>query len=242
VDDARPMAAPDSPSASKRRRALGRAAAICAALAAAVSVLTPALAATDGATVVPVDQRVQGRTYAQWEAAWWRRATRIPTTDSSVGSCSRAQHGRVWLLDNGGSITSKDHFSQTCSMPAATDLFLGVPSFDCSTVEKRPFFARTDAQLVRCARRLWRHGAAKATLTLDGVPVEPPGSPVGTPAFTIALPRHNILGARKRRGRAAVYGLGLMLDPLEPGTHTLVRTERFPGKAKLTNTYRITVG
>jgi hypothetical protein len=33
-----------------------------------------------------------------------------------------------------------------------------------------------------------------------------------------------------------------MLNPLAPGTHTLVRTERFPRKAKLTNTYTVTVG
>jgi hypothetical protein len=127
-------------------------------------------------------------------------------------------------------------------MPAGTYLFLGVPSFDCSTVEKHPYFARTDAQLVHCAKRLWRHGAAKATLSLDGVSVEPPGSVIATPAFSITLPRHNILGAKKRRGRAAVYGLGLMLNPLAPGTHTLVRTEQFPRHAKLTNTYTVTVG
>jgi hypothetical protein len=122
---------------------------------------------------------------------------------------------------------------------------LYTPSTECSTVEPAPFHATTNAGLMRCANRLWRHGPGWLTLTLDGVNIQPAGYVGGTRAFAFKMPAHNnfLRVPGRTRGRAAVYGSASILRPLNPGTHTLVQTDGFSNTSVYNRiTYRLTVG
>ena len=96
-------------------------------------------------------------------------------------------------------------------------MFVEYPSVECSTVESRPFHATTDAGLVRCARSF---APVKSSLAFDGQVLSPSGFVVSTGAFSFTMPAtHNFLEiSGKTGGRAAVYGQGLMVGPLTPGT------------------------
>jgi hypothetical protein len=122
---------------------------------------------------------------------------------------------------------------------------LDVPSVECSTVERRPFYARTDSGLMRCARTLWKKHVGEEALTLDGRKLEPPGYVGGTRAFGFTLPaRNNYLGVRGHtHARGAIYGVATILRPLRPGPHTLVQVEAFAHTSfYVTMTYKLIVG
>jgi hypothetical protein len=145
----------------------------------------------------------------------------------------------VWFLDpnewNAGL-----PFTVRCKVPAGEYLFLDTPSTECSNKEARPFYAKTAAGLVRCARRL---GATRSSLVIDGQVASPSGVTAATNPFRFTSPaRHNILAAPGvRSGLAAAYGQGLMLYPLSPGVHTLERVYQYAGGGIRVLTFVVTV-
>jgi hypothetical protein len=175
--------------------------------------------AAPSAPSVPRGELVGGRGYGEWLAAAYQWRLSLPGVMADKTSCiTKSQHRPVWFL-------GIDPTTETCNVPSGVYLMLFTPSFDCSTVERPPLHATTNAGLRRCAKRLWSRYPGAETATLDGVPLRPPGYLVATAAFHFTMPeRNNWLQVRGHTsGRAAAYGLASILRPLSPGVHTLVQ-------------------
>ena len=188
----------------------------------ALLLMIAAPAAAD-VTVVPPGQKVAGRTYAQWQVAWWQGLFARP---AGAPPCPTG-HGPVTFLFGGVSGKPQKH---TCTVPADKPLYSPGIGLECSTLEKAPFHGSTPAQLKACTRRLWGGQKVSMIATLDGLEVPNVVSryTVATDAFAIRLPRKNILGSKKRSGRSAAKGVGLIFTGLSAGEHTLHVEGRLP--------------
>jgi hypothetical protein len=214
-------------------------------LALAVATTLPA-AANAASVVVPGNEIIGGHTYAQWEARAWQWAIEnlrffnspLPRT----ARCATAgQTGPVWFLDGNLFEGVGDALRRACNVPAGRYIFIDEPSAECSTVEPAPFHATTSAGLESCARSL---GPFSSTLTLDGKRIIRSGYVVASGVFRFTMPpRDNyLLVPGATHGQGAAYGDAVMLRPLTPGAHTLVRTESSPDGPTLRFTYELTVG
>ena len=198
--------------------------------------------ATASSPLVPRSELVGGRDYGEWLAAAYKWRLSLPgvTADKTTSCITKSQHGPVWFL-------GLSPITGTCNLPSGIYLMLFTPTFDCSTVERPPLHATTNAGLRQCAKGLWARYPGAETVTLDGVRLRPPGYVVATAAFHFTMPeRNNWLHVRGHTsGRAAVYGLAAILRPLSPGVHTLVQVvPPFANTSGSTETikYRISVG
>jgi hypothetical protein len=206
------------------------------------------VASEPGAVVVP-PAPVAGETYAQWFAASWQWFTAHgrshDASDPEVTPCiSSGQHGPVWFLNADSYRRERSTKTVTCSVPAGRYLFLSSPSIECSTVEPAPFHATTPAGLRRCATSF---PTPAGSLTLDGSTLTA-GFRFVTQAIAFSMPAsHNVLEVRGQRGgKSVLAGYPVMLAPLAPGVHTLVRVVVFgPGtrsELRHETTWKITVG
>ena len=180
--------------------------------------------------ILPSGSQVGGLTYAEWEAKAWQWdlsnvRSHHSLAPSTVACVTGGQQAPVWFLNS--DVYDFGHsFTIVCNVPAGDYVFIEYPSVECSTVESRPFHATTDAGLVRCARSF---APVKSSLAFDGQVLSPSGFVVSTGAFSFTMPAtHNFLEiSGKTGGRAAAYGQGLMVGPLTPGTHSIVRVSKY---------------
>ncbi len=180
--------------------------------------------------IVPANATIAGLTYAQWETKDWQWAianlhshhTKAPQTSACV---TTGQQGPVWFpetdrydLSIGGTIT--------CHIPAGQYVFLHGPSIECSTVERPPFHATTDAGLLRCARI-----TSANSLLFDGQLFSPSGFPARSGVFPFTMPTsHNLLEVPGvTHGRSAASGRSIILGPLPAGNHTVIETYSYKG-------------
>ncbi|MFO0644758.1 MAG: hypothetical protein U0326_00820 [Polyangiales bacterium] len=74
--------------------------------------------------VAPPQSRPHGRSYGEWEVAWWRwalgvAAERNPVTDETGANCAQGQSGDVWFLaGNYGGVTRRE-----CTVPVGKALY-----------------------------------------------------------------------------------------------------------------------
>jgi hypothetical protein len=191
-------------------------------------------------------EKLSGKTYTQWEAAFVRWRYALPRkAESSDGDCAaKGQKGAVFFL-HGNIVSDTPTLIRRCSVPAGKHLMLGVPNNGCTTVSEEPFYAETDKELLTCARRVWKaYGSTAApVITLDGVKLRS-GYLVTTPVFSFKEPKSgNVLEAPgATRGRTAQRAYALILRPLAPGPHLLLQTLRYRRDVQRTVTYQLTVG
>jgi hypothetical protein len=193
--------------------------------------------------IVPAGEKVAGAGYAQWETRAWQWDDRnlrfFPGVISRAATrCVTAgESGPVWFLR--GDDDRRFFDTRSCRVPAGRYLFIDTPSLDCSTVEQPPFRASSTAGLEQCAKK----ARASCSLALDGKVLSPSGIAVATGVFTFRMPAtDNWLGVPgATSGRAAASGKPLMLRPLAPGRHTLVRVDQFPGHLVGIEVYNLTV-
>jgi hypothetical protein len=231
-----------------RRRALAAAVLMIGFVAAAVG-LPASVSASNLNELVPKGERVAGRTYGQWAAAWerWRLSLSLNHAAASTSACATAhQSGAVWFLGGDAGASAKP--VRSCTIPARRYLMLAVPTAECSTVEKPPFHATTDAGLQACARRSWIRTLgdgllAPDQLAIDGVTLTPPAFVVASPTFSFTMPMtDNFLQVSGHtHGRSAVYGDVAILRPLPAGTHTLIVPFELLAPSQPTGTYRLTI-
>ena len=211
------------------------------------SIAHPAGAASNGgpflSPLLPADQRVDGRSYAQWEAASWMwELAEVRSYDRSgprARTCDTDQQPLpMWFLFWSPESELTRDYVVTCSIPSGSYLVLPAPSIDCSTDERPPFHASTNVGLVACARRFWREIKPISSLSVDGRAVTPPGVDVETGVFSFSMPaRNNVLYVPGRTsGRMAVVGRPAILRPLSPGHHTVISTFRY-----ITGPYHVTI-
>jgi hypothetical protein len=172
--------------------------------------------------------KVEGKTYAEWSAAWWQWALAIkkdrnPILDKDGADAAQGQAGPVWFLagNTGGKTTRK------CTVPAGKPVFFPVVNY----VEGDAPDKADDKKLLAVAKAAM-DGAADLTVTLDGKPI------AGVDRFRVASAVFTFTGPEKAadalfegtagKNKAASDGYWLMLKPLATGRHTL----HFKGKVK----------
>jgi hypothetical protein len=212
-----------------------RSIALALALGAVIVAPTAPAGAASGDVVVPKGGTVAGLGYAQWLGAWWQlRLTRPP----DVVICR--QVGDVSVLIGGRNALGGGE-SDACAVPFGKPVYLNGLAVACSTMQTGALHGGTDAQLRSCAKRQFR-GARRLSATLDGQPVAGyAGLVAASPVVAVTLPRINVLKTQRRSGRAAAYGVGLLLVGLTAGTHTVRQTGSLPGGRDLRLTYKLQV-
>lgn len=203
---------------------------VCAAALSAALMLAaarPALAQTTP-KVLPVNSSPHGKSYAEWQAAFWQWAFSLPTAnhplfDETGADAAVGQTGHVWFL--GGVFSASGSATRAVTVPAGTMLFFPIINVECSSVEAPPFFGATAEEQSSCAQAFTLGNLA---CEIDGVAVSNLADYyVVSPQFTFDLPADNILGIPGGvTGATAVSaGVHLMVAPLSKGEHTI----RFSG-------------
>jgi hypothetical protein len=195
--------------------------------------------------LVTVRGTVEGRTLAAWEVAYWQWRASLSRDHAapSEGSCITAGQKRpVWFVNDDVGRLAEGVHTRTCTIPRGDYVLIGVPSIDCSTIERKPFHAMSDRGLLRCAREDWVASDPRSSVTLDGAAVRS-GVFVKTGVFEFGTPARdtifNVTGYTA--GKAAVQGDVTMLAPLTPGGHTIVAELQYKGLSPSRVTYKITV-
>lgn len=113
----------------------------------------------------------------------------------------------------------------TCTVKAGTQIFVAGYSTECSDIpgdtdhpEGEPPY--NPKELRDCAEKADAERAPNITVTLDGKSL--PRTDVRTHLLQPDLPADNILGAPEGKYHSVAHGnFVVLLDPLEPGTHTI---------------------
>jgi len=122
----------------------------------------------------------------------------------------------------------------SCTVKPGTKIFVAASSFECSTFEGN---GTTEAELQACAEQSDAQTAPR--VTVDGRPV--PVTEAETGLLHIVLPADNIfLLPAGATGLSFGHGWVSLLNPLTPGTHTIViHSAAFPD---ITTTIIVTPG
>lgn len=182
---------------------------------------TPTSLAAVPNEAVPDGGKVLGKGYSAWLAISWQTLLAGPP-DGPV--CDKG-HGAV-ILFGGGTGLPEEH---TCSVRAGQPVYASGLADECSNRESAPFHGETPAELKRCARGHFK-GATNLMAWIDDTPVTGYERLIkASPVFKFHLPKRNLMHSRKRSGKGAAYGIGLLIGSLTPGVHTVVVTGDFPG-------------
>jgi hypothetical protein len=189
------------------------------------------VAATDNnsaALVFSPDAQIFGQSYSEWAEQWYLWWDLIPVAnnpsyDPTGQNCNTNQSRPVFFLAGDGTFNGKP-VTRSCTVPSVP-LFFPMLTGECSNVEAPPFFGRTDADRLECARQLV-DGIPPITVvvTVDGKSVPALRNfRVASPPFNFTTPAHdNVLGVDGvTSGRSGTDGYWAMLTPLRPGKHTV---------------------
>lgn len=188
--------------------------------------------ATTDTSVAPLvfspDEFILGRSYAEWAEQWYLWWDLIPVPinpsfDPTGQNCGINQSRPVYFLAGDGTFSGAP-VTRSCTVPSLP-LFFPMITAECSNVEAPPFFGRTDADRLECARQLI-DGVPPITVvvTVDGHSVPALRNfRVASPPFNFTTPAHNnVFGLDGvTSGRSGTDGYWAMLTPLRPGKHTV---------------------
>jgi len=190
---------------------------------AAVAVGVLALAALTASSqppssVVPPTGKVAGHGYAYWMERHWQFAFSLSkSSPQSRNYCQSltANGKRVAFLIGAGTGT------HACSEPVGRPIYVNLVGTDCATYSgQHPGFGTSDAQLQLCSRKYFA-GVGTVSATVDGQVVDVKALVTATGAFPVHAVARNVLGVSAGNGRAAAYGIGLLLSGFSKGTHTI---------------------
>lgn len=187
-------------------------------------------------TVVPPNGQVAGHGYGYWLARSWQAPLSAP---APVNPCQTltANRQRVALLTLKTDTPGTDRY--TCNEPAGRPVYVDELSDECSSFKGDHIgFGTTDADLKRCARAGFQGG--RETTTINGHGVDISKLVAASPAYSIRVPKNNILGLPQGKGRSAAYGHGLLLLPIPKGTH-IIHTVAHAGPATWDVTFTVHV-
>ncbi len=185
--------------------------------------------------VPPGDPRLNGRTYKQWAAAWWKRGLELPMTNSSGAihpwkdsaqfDVTESQTADVWFL---GAPFGK--IRRNCLIPSGKSLFFQLFGVESSSVEPAPFHgAMADDQAA--IARYWADHVVDVFCEIDGIPLSNLAAyRVQSPQISITTPTPWIQGETGGQGTSSGDGYFIFLSPLAPGEHTL----HYGGTVRLT--------
>jgi len=146
--------------------------------------------------------------------ALWTKVLQTPSAQNSFGSGGAAF--ACWNL-GGGTVAPFAPFGvESCTVKPGTKIFVVASSVECSTFEGN---GTTEAELRACAEQSDVPTAPPVTVDGHSVPVRE----VETPLMHIVLPADNLFSLPAgTTGLSVGHGWVAHLDPLTPGTHTIV--------------------
>ena len=171
-------------------------------------------------------------------AALWTTILQTPSAQNPFGSGGEASA----CVDLGGRVVAPfgpPNLVKSCTVKPGTKIFVIANSVECSTFpgDDNPSSLPpwTEAELRDCARG---HDVQQApSVTVDGKSV--PVTEAETPLLIITLPADNLFGQKAGAlGFSVGHGWVTLLNPLTPGTHTIVIT----GDATITTTIVVKPG
>jgi hypothetical protein len=146
-------------------------------------------------------------------AAMWTTVLQTPSAQNPFGTGGAASG----CLNLGGTVAPFGPAGvPSCTVKPGTKIFVAASSFECSTFEGN---GTTEAELQACAKQTDLQTAP--SVTVDGRPV--PVTEAETGLLNIVLPADNIFGLPAgATGLSFGHGWVSLLNPLTPGTHTIV--------------------
>ena len=190
------------------------------------------------------DSVVYGRTYSDWDAAWWQWADSIPTSKHPLfdnGDCSVEQTGPVWFLGRkfvavGGTGTF-DNVVRYCNVPAGKALYVAIYNAEDSLLEESTPGSQTPApspltQIAefRAVTAFEMDGITDLAMQVDGENIRDIKERfrMQSPAFGFTFPADNFFTAvGEGPFKAGTYfpavddGYYVMVGPLPLGHHTI---------------------
>ena len=177
-------------------------------------------ASATSSPVVPPRGTVAGKGYAYWQERFWQNlfASGRPTPNPCQTLTAGGQ--RVALVTVGVAGPGPD--SNTCRVPAGRPVYLQAVTNECSTFKTdHNGFGTSPSDLRRCARTNFNQ-VKNIGAWIDGRAVQHFNRFVtATGVYPVHVPRNNGFSITRRNGRSAAYGLGLLLDGLSKGIHTI---------------------
>ncbi len=172
----------------------------------------------DGGLVFAPSEDVAGATLGEWSARHWEWTLSQPIganpgQDVTGATCGLEQEGPVFFLPR--------NFAP-CRVPMNTLILVPIVGTECSTVEPPPYHGMNEQELRTCASRdVNRY--TNITVRIDGQPVPDAAAfRRESPAFTVTLPEHNVLGVPAGDAEVVSDGYQMLLAPLPLGTHHIV--------------------
>jgi hypothetical protein len=215
--------------------------------------ITYHLTVSDPPDVVAPRAHPPGKNYGEWSAKWWQWAYSLPGTDHPLvdqtgADVAAGQSGKVWFLGGTYSAVSEGdaivgRATRVCTIPAGKSLFFPILNSEANnfTVDAGGNMITpttlTEADLrATCAFNM--DHARNMTCTIDGWPVKGLDDVLRThyraesPVFQYTVPAGDslyelwgmhIFGQTPPPG-AVADGVYVMLEPLDPGHHTIYFT------------------
>lgn len=190
------------------------------------------------------DSVVYGRTYSDWNAAWWQWADSIPTATHPLfdnGDCGVGQAGPVWFLGGkytiAGTSVDTSNVVRSCNVPAGKALYVAVYNAEDSVLEEStpgsqsPGLSRP-AQIgeLRFVTQFLMDGVTSLSMQVDGENIRDIKERfrVQSPVFGFTFPTDNFFTAvGEGPFQAGTYfpavddGFYVMVAPLPIGHHTI---------------------
>jgi hypothetical protein len=168
-----------------------------------------ALAAAPAASAAPAPTKLDANL-----TALWTTVLETPSAQNSFGTGGAAF--ACWNLGGGTVAPFGPSSVPSCTVKAGTKIFVTATSVECSTFEGN---GTTEAELRACAEQSDAQTAPSVAVDGHSVPVKE----VETRLMNIVLPADNIFGSPAgTTGLSVGHGWIAPLDPLTPGTHTIV--------------------
>jgi hypothetical protein len=190
------------------------------------------------------DSVVYGRTYSDWNAAWWQWADSIPTAKHPLfdnGDCSVGQSGPVWFLGGkyvvAGGTANFDNIVRYCSVPAGRALYVAIYNAEDSLLEESTPGSQTPGPSpltqigeLRSVTEYLMDGVTNLSMQVDGENIRDVKERfrMQSPAFGFTFPADNFFTAvGEGPFEAGTYfpavddGYYVMVAPLPNGHHTI---------------------
>jgi len=181
---------------------------------------------TGPVVVAPGDVRLNGTSYSQWAAAWWKWSQEMPLTNlagvpihpfllDAEFDVAAFQKNDVWFL-----AAPFGKVERRCQIPYGKSLFFPIFCAEFSNIEE-DCYATTSAEQAEGARQV----ADQATNLFCEINGEPVANLCNyrapSPQIGISVPSPWIQGQTGGIGTSSGDGYFIFLAPLPPGEHTL---------------------
>jgi hypothetical protein len=201
---------------------------------------------TNNPSVLPIDSRPYGLTYAEWTAKWFKWLLEIPSNnnpanDDTGKNCAVNQSDpNVWFLAG----TPGGHAERTCTIPAGKAILFPIVAEWCSEAE----FNKVGKDLVKLCRCIIEEWVTEKEVTFDDRHIlrgrQLDQYLVPSKHFKCTLKENNIFDLKKGSTDSVSNGYWLMIrkEALSGDRdHTLHFSAKQPGRFDTDVTYKLTI-